>query len=205
MPPDAIVVHRLPGRLRLRLTELRNDPEALANVVANLRTIPGIQAVEASAVTGSVLLRYEGVEAVVMSAVASAGGFRITTDGEREATDLRGRLDVGMRNLSRGLQRVTGGEVDLNGLLVVGLTVLAIQQAIEGNVMIPAAALLWNAYQAARMPPLDARREAGGEPAPPAVKGMSTTGKRIRRPMSAAKAASGRAGSNRSHRKGDTR
>lgn len=206
MPPDAIVVHRLPGRLRLRLTELRNDPEALANVAAKLRATPGIQAVEANAVTGSLLLRYEGLEAEIMPAAASAGGFRIVTDGEREATDMRGRLDEGMRNLSRGLQTVTGGEMDLNGLLVVGLTILAIQQAIEGNVMVPAAALLWNAYQAARMPRLDGQRQTAGVPAPPPASGQKTTaGKRIRRTMTAAKSASGHVGSNRSHRKGDRR
>ncbi|MGQ9687069.1 MAG: HMA2 domain-containing protein [Thiobacillaceae bacterium] len=205
MPPDAIVVHRLPGRLRLRLTELRNDPEALANVAARLRAAPGILGVEANAVTGSLLIRYEGADADVMHGAAMAGGFRITTVGERKAADLRGRLDEGMRNLSRGLQTVTGGEVDLNGLLVVGLTLLAIQQAIEGNVMVPAAALLWNAYQAARMPRLDV--QTGGVPAPPPASGEKTAADkgRFRRATSAAKAASRHAGSNRSHRKGDTR
>lgn len=205
MPPDAVVVHRLPGRLRLRLTKLKNDPESLASIAAGLRALPGIQAVEANAVTGSLLLRYEGPEALILQAAASEGSLRLVKAEEEAVVDLRGRLDEGIRNLSRGLQSVTGGEVDLNGLLVVGLTLLAIQQAIEGNVMVPAAALLWNAYQAARMPPLDARREAEGMPAPPAVARKTTAGRRNRRAMAAAKTASGHAGSNRSQRKGDTK
>ena len=204
MPPEAIVVHRLPGRLRLRLAELRNDPEALARVAALLQAIPRMQAVESNALTGSLLLRYEGPEAEILQAAAAEGDIRLMP-AEPAKPDLRGRLDEGMRNLSRGLQTVTGGEVDLNGLLVVGLTLLAIQQAIEGNVMVPAAALLWNAYQAARMPPLDARREAGSEPAPPAVARGTMAGKRNRRSGVAAQAASGRAGAKRSHRKGDTK
>lgn len=205
MPPDAIVVHRLPGRLRLRLTELRNDPESLASIATRLRGLPGIQAVEANAVTGSLLLRYEGPEAPILRAAAGEGSFRLVTATEEAVPDLRGRLDEGMRNLSRGLQTVTGGEVDLNGLLVVGLTLLAIQQAIEGNVMVPAAALLWNAYQAARMPPLDARREAEDEPAPPAVTRKTSAGKRSRRPDTAHSVVAGHAGAHRSHRKGDTK
>jgi hypothetical protein len=204
MPPDAIVVHRLPGRLRLRLTELKNDSAALTDIAAKLQAIPGVQAVEANVLTGSLLLRYAGPEAAILHAAVAQGGFRLTPSGPA-TPDMRGRLDEGLRNLSRGLQTVTGGEVDLNGLLVVGLTLLAIQQAIEGNVMVPAAALLWNAYQAARMPPLDVRREAGGEPAPPAVARKTTAGKRSRRSLVAAKAASGQAGSYQSHRKGDMR
>lgn len=206
MPLDAIVVHRLPGRLRLRLSALRNEHEALASIAAKLRVAPGIQAVEFNAVTGSLLLRYEGREAEVVPAVASAGGLHITTEGERQASDMHGRLEEGMRNLSRGLQTISGGEVDLNGLLVVVLTLLAIQQAIEGNVMVPAAALLWNAYQAARMPRLDQERQAGGESAPSSTATeKNTAGKRIRRAVLAAKAASRSAGSSRSLRKGDTR
>lgn len=204
MPPDAVIVHRLPGRLRLRLTELKNDPQALAAVAAELEAIPGMQAVEANALTGSLLLRYAGPEAAILQAAASQDGFRLTVAGAA-APDLRGRLDEGMRNLSRGLQTVTGGEVDLNGLLVVGLTLLAIQQAIEGNVMVPAAALLWNAYQAARMPPLDARHQAEAEPAPPAAASKTTARKRGRRPAAAHRVVAGAAGANRSHRKGDTK
>lgn len=205
MPPDAVIVHRLPGRLRLRLTELKNDPQALAAVAAGLEAIPGMQAVEANALTGSLLLRYAGPEAAILQAAAREGGFRLVRTTEEAIPDLRGRLDEGMRNLSRGLQTVTGGEVDLNGLLVVGLTLLAIHQAIEGNVMAPAAALLWNAYQAARMPPLDARRQAEAEPAPPAAASKTTTGKRGRRPAAAHRVVAGAAGANRSHRKGDTK
>lgn len=204
MPLDAIVAHRLPGRLRLRLTELRNDPQALAEVAARLQAIPGIQAVEANALTGSLLLRYEGPEAAILQAVAAGAGLRLAL-AESAIPDIRGRVDESMRNLSRGLQTVTGGEVDLNGLLVVTLTLLAIQQAIEGNVMVPAAALLWNAYQAARMPPLDATVEAAGGPAPSAASKKTTAGKGSRRAKEAAKAASGHAGSHRLHRKGDAK
>lgn len=205
MPRDAVVVHRLPGRLRLRLSELRNDPESLASIAASLRCLPGIQAVEANAVTGSLLIRYEGPEAPILQAAARDGSLRLVTATEEAVPDLSGRLDEGMRNLSRGLQTVTGGEVDLNGLLVVGLTLLAIQQAIEGNVMVPAAALLWNAYQAARMPPLDVRRETKVEPAPPAVTTKTTAGKRSRRPDTAHRVVTGHAGVHRSHRKGETK
>ncbi len=204
MPPEAIVVHRLPGRVRLRLAELRNDPESLASMVGRLRGVPGIRAAEANAVTGGLLLHYEGQEAAILAAAAAEGGFRLTS-AEPTPADLRGRLEQGMRNLSQGLRTVTGGEVDLNGLLVVGLTLLAIQQAIEGNVMVPAAALLWNAYQAARMPPLDARQEGGGGPVPPAVMTTAAAGRGVRRAKATAKAAAGHAGSNRAHRKGETR
>lgn len=76
---------------------------------------------------------------------------------------------AGLRALSQGVRQVTNGSVDLDGLLMLVLTGLAIQQAIEGNIMVPAAALLWNAYTLSRMPPLDANPPAAAGEVPTAA------------------------------------
>lgn len=52
-------VHHVPGRLRIRIPELKRNP-ALARVVTEkVRRFDGIQTVEASVVTGSLLVFYD--------------------------------------------------------------------------------------------------------------------------------------------------
>lgn len=190
MPLEALVAHRLPGRLRLRLSALKNDAHALSEVASRVQAVPGIRGVEINVVTGSLLAHYEGKEAEVIQAIAERCGLRLTAMAA-PTTGLRGRIEAGIRELNVGLQRVSGGEVDLHGLLVVALTLLAIQQAIEGNVMIPAAALLWNAYQAARMAP----PEAGAASMPAAVQptaAKTVASQRQRRKRVSARAATRR-------------
>ncbi|WP_307721761.1 HMA2 domain-containing protein [Massilia horti] len=47
-----------PGRLRLRFPQLRGAPLAAAEVAASLRQVTGVVAVEASPLTGSLLVSY---------------------------------------------------------------------------------------------------------------------------------------------------
>lgn len=181
MPADARVVHRLPGRLRLRLEQHKNRPEVLAGIAASLRACPGVLDVVANPTLGSLLIRHDAAEVEILQHAAQQGLFRMVDGASKR--DVQGRISDGMLGLSRGVQTITGGEMDLDGLLVVALTGLAIQQAIEGNIMVPAAALLWNAYVAARMAPLEEARKMNGsgggaphpgrEPDPPARSGDS--------------------------------
>jgi len=47
------------GRLRLRFSELRNDPLRLARVCDELRAVDGIHVIEASQITGGMLIHYD--------------------------------------------------------------------------------------------------------------------------------------------------
>lgn len=49
---------QFPGRLRLRFPQLRGAPLAAAEVAAALRQVAGVVAVEASPLTGSLLVSY---------------------------------------------------------------------------------------------------------------------------------------------------
>lgn len=57
--PSAKVVSDIPGRLRLRLKRLRWQDDLVAQSVAALGSLPGIKQVEASAITGSILIFYD--------------------------------------------------------------------------------------------------------------------------------------------------
>ncbi len=53
------ILSYIPGRVRLRLDEIKGQPEFAAQVEQRIAEIPGIKAVEAKSDTGSLLLKYE--------------------------------------------------------------------------------------------------------------------------------------------------
>jgi|ERR1700693_4336724 len=56
---NAVLVHHLPGRLRLRSTALKGDPRAIAKAKCRLGEIRGVASVTANPCTGSLLLEYD--------------------------------------------------------------------------------------------------------------------------------------------------
>jgi hypothetical protein len=53
------VVHAIPGRIRVKLPQIKDDPELARAIPEWFVGVPGIQRVETSALTGSVLLLYD--------------------------------------------------------------------------------------------------------------------------------------------------
>ncbi len=160
MPPDARIVHQTAGRLRLKFDGRKNDTTFFARLSGELRSCPGIREVRGNPVTGSVLILHEADSAQILQDAADRGLFDVHPQ-DAGAGDLQARMTSGLGELGRTVQDVTGGALDFNALLVLGLAGLAIQQAIEGNVMVPAVSLLWYAYNAARMPPMPGGTQAG--------------------------------------------
>lgn len=52
------LAHASPGRIRLKVDEIKNDPQRAREIEDKLRTVPGIRSADASPVTGSLLLTY---------------------------------------------------------------------------------------------------------------------------------------------------
>jgi Heavy metal associated domain 2 len=52
-------VHHVPGRLRIKILEIKGRPGEAARVAARIESIRGVRAVAANAVTGSVVIHYD--------------------------------------------------------------------------------------------------------------------------------------------------
>jgi hypothetical protein len=75
--PCAVLAHALPGRLRLRLPALRGDGAGMAALAAALGAVPGVLAIAAAPLTGSLLLRHTGPAEAVLAAAGLAGLLRV--------------------------------------------------------------------------------------------------------------------------------
>jgi len=118
------IVHAIPGRVRLKVDEVRANPTLAEAIEDRLVSVPGISWVEANPRTGSVLVVYE-MESISsdtlprLSAVLSPliPGFSIEdlqrramerdTNGVRPALDTR--ITGFLGTLNAGLGRATGG------------------------------------------------------------------------------------------------
>lgn len=61
-PPETkvvMVLSDLPGRVRLRVAGMRDDPTKAGVVLNALNALPGVRAVDVNPLTGSALLRYD--------------------------------------------------------------------------------------------------------------------------------------------------
>lgn len=55
------MIHDVPGRLRVKLSKLKNNPHRL-NIVRNLLMVDGVHKVKSNALTGSVIVEYDSFE-----------------------------------------------------------------------------------------------------------------------------------------------
>lgn len=174
---EALVTHRLPGRIRLKLGGLKSDPAALDRLAEGLRANPQVAQVQTNALVGSLLIHHTGGWDE-LAAWAEAGQLFALGMPPRE--NVHQRLHRGVDDLTRGLSAVSGEPVELREWLTLGLIGLAIHQALAGNVMVPAASLLWYAFNAARMaedtqPPAQSTQPCGDGALPPRDAAATTT------------------------------
>jgi len=66
-------MHHVPGRLRVRLAEVKGNPGKARNVVQQFTAMPGVASMESSTLTGSVVIYYDPNGADVNALLAGAG------------------------------------------------------------------------------------------------------------------------------------
>ena len=145
------VVHALPGRVRLKVRELKENPALAGAVQKRLAGIRGVQLVDANSLTGSVLVTYFAEGSEVLEAICGAlsplfpalnveqfqaemtafqAQLRPSTNGSSgERIQLDRSISGFFGSLNSGVGGATGG-VDLKVLLPLGLVFLGFRSLI---------------------------------------------------------------------------
>ena len=121
------IEHRLPGRMRLRVRDSRGDAAFFARVVRELHAVPGVRAVRANSMTGSLLIEHAGDEAPIFAAARERLLFEPAPDG---------RSGLVAAGIPRSPLRLAAA-----GLAGAGLVQLA-----RGRAMGAASESFWHAY-----------------------------------------------------------
>ena len=142
---DVRVVHAIPGRIRLKVSELKDNPALAEAVQERLSSVEAVDWVETNPVTGSVLVVYDVDEVASFDSVDALSEVLTPIFPSLDAGQIRARLTrpangspsessvsldrriSGMiGGLNVGVGKVTGG-VDLRVLLPVALFCLGVR------------------------------------------------------------------------------
>ena len=169
--PEVQVTHFLPGRIRLKLKDLKRNPEFAEEIEETLAEVPGIEQVEANPVTGSVLIEYDPEGPVAFPALVAAakrlGILPARMDPSQVLALLTSPLpaaekkhherpyqivDRGFHRLNEKVYHLTGGTADLRDLIPLGLLGLALSGMLRGKraTRLTWFPLLWYAFQSFR-------------------------------------------------------
>jgi hypothetical protein len=137
------LAHHHPGRLRVRAAALVDALDVVQRIRESLDAVPGIVSVKYTAQTGSILVEYEpglaDADEVILR-IAEAADLEPPLD-EAALRALRARpalLAIGAtKELNRLAEEVTGGRVDLRGIVPAALAGLAVYSFIGEKQRMP--------------------------------------------------------------------
>ncbi len=140
MLPEARIVHRMSGRMRVRVPSRRGDAAYFANVEETLRVAPGVEQVRADSLTGGVLILHRADPVALVAYAAQRGLFAAKEDDPKKAgrTVVHDAVGAPFASLSGRIRNFTGNAADLSGLAVLALLSVGVYQIARGNFGAPA-------------------------------------------------------------------
>lgn len=165
MPPTAHIAHLVPGRMRIRVPTKRHDNGYFSQLAQALLALPGVDRVEANALTASLLIHHTITPERIADFAAEQALCEVVIQGHR-LVPLSAHIADRFQALDSKLSAFTEGTLDVWGTLFLVLVGLGIAQLAKGNILVPATTLLWYALGTLPLP----QRILGGGGASPTVR-----------------------------------
>ena len=163
MPATAYVFHRARGRLRLRIPQRRGDAAFFAGLEERLRSAPGIIGVSVNPVTASVLFLLDPTTDRDPLPVIESTGLLEVREGSPPMTPTLAALRRAVWRMDQSLHAQSAGSLELRTLAFLILVASAARQVVRGEMLAPAASLLWYAFELVRAPPSGAHARSGSD------------------------------------------
>jgi len=145
----AYIVHRIPGRVRLRIRGKRQDHAYFEELCRQLQPLDCLDDVRVNCNTGSIILRHADTPyAEVETELRQLCLFDIADGPEPETPALR-PLQSGLSKIDQLIKEESLGVASLRTIVIVAAVMLAIRQFRRGELLGPALPLLWNALELA--------------------------------------------------------
>lgn len=137
------IVHAIPGRIRLKVTSVRDNPTLAGELQQRLTSLQGVRRVEANPQTGSVLILYEATAFASAEAVQELAqplaeifpGLKLndpqswmsSANGSGSTPSLTQGIASFFVGLNKNIDAATGSTLDLRILLPLGLFFLGLR------------------------------------------------------------------------------
>jgi hypothetical protein len=147
MPDPARLVHRIPGRTRIRIDSRRGDAAFFAGLEQALAGRDGVRSVSVTPATGSVLICHEGSLEDLLAEAERAALFVV---GEEPPPSRRvvETLVARTESLDRWLRATAPNTLDVRTAAFLGLAGLGVLQALRGQALPAGLTLLHYALEA---------------------------------------------------------
>lgn len=147
------IAHAMPGRIRLKVDQIRTDSSTATQIEQHLASLPGVQKVETHPRTGSVLILYEvgSVSTQEFLHQLAAPLAALFPDLQQEDLDswpsssganagalppLAGGIRAFFSELNAKLDQTTGGNADLKVILPLSLFALGVRSLVTTEKLI---------------------------------------------------------------------
>lgn len=153
--PNAFIKHQLPGRVRLKIPQKRGDFQYFDYIAERFSDCLGITQLQLNPPAASLLICHEtdmAFQKIAEFAEANEIFSLIDMPSDYEAITIP-KLPVatitssGLNIIDNSLLNFSQGRLDGRSLLFLALIGMAAHQMTRGNIMAPAATLLWYALQ----------------------------------------------------------
>lgn len=146
MPPDAYIAHKIHGRLRIRLPSKRGDGPFFKDLGMSLSGCPGVEAVQVSPETASVLLNHTCPQGAIEHFVRERGLFELRNPSAPGPTFME-KIKADIRSVDDRIKGGSGDAINLAGVSFLSLVGMGFYEILAGNfVALPWYASFWYAF-----------------------------------------------------------
>lgn len=135
--PGAYICHQSPHRLRIKITSRKGNVGYFERLQSSLTRFQSFDGLEANALTGSVLIIDEHVDVAAIADFAKAQQLFDLTDQNSSRSPMTTQLVSHLENLNINIRRLTTGEMDLGGILLLFLLISGLTELLRGKIQMP--------------------------------------------------------------------
>ncbi len=135
--PQAYISHQSPGRIRVRIVSRKGDAEYFEKLGAELNRLQAFDRLELNTQTGSVLIVDNQIDADDIADYARDRKLFDLRNRNHSRSPMTTQLVSRLETLNISVRRLTSGEMDLAGVLLLILLISGISQLLKGHLRMP--------------------------------------------------------------------
>jgi hypothetical protein len=135
--PAAHIGHQTADRIRIRIPSRKGEAAYFSAVGETLHRNLPTAGIEVNPATGSVLLKGPQMDAAAIASTGEKNGLFALETRSSGMAPLSKKIATPFRDLSRSVDRFSGGELDLPGMAFLALIGVGVYQLARGNITAP--------------------------------------------------------------------
>ena len=135
--PGAYVCHHSAQRLRIKITSRKGDTGYFEKIDSALAGLQQFEGLAANALTGSVLIVDKQIDVDKIAAFAKDRQLFDLSDQNGTRSPMTTQLVSHLENLNINIRKLTTGEMDLAGILLLFLLIAGLTELLRGKIQMP--------------------------------------------------------------------